>query len=412
MPAETSPLFQEGRIGKLLLPNRFVRSATFEAMAEEDGSATPRIARFYRKLAAGGVGLAITGHMYVQFEGRGHPLQIGIHDDAMLPGLSLLASTVHEAGGRIFFQLSHAGRQTTSRYTGVKPAGPSAMGKDPVYFERCRAMTEEEIQETISAFGQAARRAAQAGADGIQLLAAHGYLLSEFLSPFFNRRKDRWGGNAENRFRLLQEVVLEVKRNVPADYPVCVKLNGNDHTIGRGVSPRLAATYAAWLSALGVDAVEVSAGSIVYSFAGTIRGTIPAGELVRTLPFLIRAPAWLVLKAMQRIWPYSEGYNMSATREIRAAAPELTLIAVGGFNELSAMEEALAGGTADFIALGRPLVENPRLVNEFKEGRRRATDCIHCNRCFAALAYNRPLSCYVKGIPGVSKKKTRSAATA
>ena len=198
-----SHLFSPMRIGRLELRNRFVRSATFEGMAKENGEVSDEILNLYRNLAKGGIGLIITGHCYVNPLGKAFFNQVGIYSDEMIPGLKRLVQEVHEHGGKIVFQLAHAGRQTTRKITGYPPIGPSGKGRDPIYFVKPREMTEADIHETIRSFGRAAKRAVEAGADGIQLHGAHGYLINQFLSPFYNSRSDAWGGSEEGRFRFL-----------------------------------------------------------------------------------------------------------------------------------------------------------------------------------------------------------------
>ena len=187
-------LFQPAQLANLQVKNRFVCSATYECMATEAGEVTDGVVKRYRNLARGDVGLIITGHLYVHPLGRGAKRMLGIHDDRMIPGLMKVVESVHQEGGKIVFQLNHAGRQTTKEIIGQTPVGPSDKGRDPVNFVKPKKMTEEQIKEVIQAFGKAASRAIEAGADGVQIHAAHGYLVNQFLSPFFNRRTDDWGG--------------------------------------------------------------------------------------------------------------------------------------------------------------------------------------------------------------------------
>lgn len=238
-----SLLFSPLKVGNLELLNRLVCSATYEGMAKENGEVRDELIKKYVTLAKGDVGLSITGMMYVHASGRGYKYQAGIHNDSMTKGLNKLVDAVHQEGGKIVFQIAHCGRQTTKSMAGQTPLGPSSRGRDPLNFVKPKEMTENEIQDVIKAFGSAAYRAFQAGADGIQLHAAHGYLICEFLSPFFNVRTDSWGGSDENRFRFLKETYHEVKESVPDDYPVFVKLNTNDYTPEEGITPSLSMKY-------------------------------------------------------------------------------------------------------------------------------------------------------------------------
>ncbi|MBW2540218.1 MAG: NADH:flavin oxidoreductase, partial [Deltaproteobacteria bacterium] len=203
-----SMMFQPVNIGKMEIKNRFVHSATHEAMADPDGRITDDHLRRYKNLAKGEIGLIIPGHMYVHPFGKAHHGQIGIHSNDMISGLKRL----------------------TEKVIGTQPLAPSKQGRNPVTLNKPRQMNERMIEETIEAFANAAVRAVEAGADAVQFHAAHGYLISEFLSPFFNKRKDKWGGSDENRFRFIEEIIKRVKKKLPDDKPVLVKMNAADYT--------------------------------------------------------------------------------------------------------------------------------------------------------------------------------------
>ena len=394
-----SLLFSPLKIGQLTLPNRFVCSATYEGMADASGRVSDAFIQRYVQLARGGVGLAITGHMFVHRSGRAMPFQTGIHQDDMIPGLKQLTSAVHAAGGRIVFQLSHGGRQTTEKMVGQRPLAPSAIGRDPVNFVKPKAMTDEEIDLTIESFASAAGRAVAAHADGIQLHCAHGYLINEFLSPYFNVRKDAWGGSDENRFRFLQEIVREVKSVLPDNFPVLVKLNANDYTPGQGITPDLTAKYAAWLRAMDIDAVEISCGTANYSFMNMCRGDVPTPELLGSLPWWKRPLGRRILAKMQGRYDLEEGYNRQAAKTIKPALGHTPLILVGGLRTVSQMETVLEEGHADLIAMARPFIREPALVHKIKSGGTDRVACVSCNRCLAAVTAGLPIRCYQRRWP-------------
>jgi len=207
-----SMLFTPGNIGALALPNRLVRSATAERLADADGRPRPRLKSLYQELARGGVGLIITGHMYVHPSGRAHPEMTGIYSDELILSLAELADVVHREGGQVVVQINHGGMQC-SRQTVPQTIAPSAV--DASFLQRpAREMTPDEITLLIQAYGQAARRAQEAGFDGVQIHGAHGYLIGQFLSPFVNRRTDEWGGDLEERMRFLRAVCLAVREQV------------------------------------------------------------------------------------------------------------------------------------------------------------------------------------------------------
>lgn len=281
-------------------------------------------------------------------------------------------------GGKIAFQLVHAGRQTTKAMIGQTQIGPSSKRRDPIYFVKPKEMSVDEIQEVIQAFGKAASRAVEAGADGIQLHAAHGYLINQFISPFFNHRKDEWGGSDANRFRLLKELISEVRNALPQRMPILVKLNTHDYTPQEGITPSLAVTYARWLSDLKINGLEISCGSTVYSFMNMCRGDVPVKELVQNLPFWQKPLAKLMMKPVLGKTP---------------------LFVVGGLRKVAYMKEALEKQYADCISMCRPFIREPFIVKRIREGKAEVVGCVSCNRCFAAVPNNIPVQCYNKGLP-------------
>ncbi len=343
-----SPIF----IGRVEIKNRFVRSATHDFMAEEDGRISGRQLELYRNLGRGGVGLIITGHAYVQPMGKASPRQIAVDDDRFIPGLKKLAVSVHESGAKIFLQLSHAGRQTKEKICGGQPLAPSAV-YEPIYKVWPREMSEAEIEEVIQAFVQGARRAREAGFDGVQLHCAHGYLLSSFLSPYTNRRQDKWGGSLNNRGRIIQEILRQIKSAVGPDFPVIAKLNSTDYLPG-GLEIDEAREVARLLAADGMDGLEVSGGS-----AESGRGSM-----------------WPGLRNKEE-----EGYFVPAAALIKGAI-SIPVIGLGGLRSLEVMEEMVATGKADMISMSRPFIREPDLIAKFERGQTSAASCISCNKCF------------------------------
>lgn len=392
-----SVLFEPLLLNGLKIKNRFVCSATYEGMAEQTGEVNEKISKRYRNLAKGDVGLAITGYMYVHPMGRAFKHQTGIHSDIMIPGLSKMVEAVHKEGGRVVFQLAHAGRQTTKAVIGQIPMGPSGRGRDPVYFVKPKAMEHEQIIEVIQAFRKSVRRAVEAGADGVQIHAAHGYLVNQFLSPFFNTRKDQWGGSDENRFRLLREIITEAKKELPENMPLLVKLNTHDHTPKKGITPPLAMRYAQWLTELGIGGLEISCGSSTYSFMNMCRGEVPVKELVGGLAWWMRPLAKRVLGRKVNKYDLQEGYNLQAAKMIKPVIGKVPLLLVGGLRSVSQMESVLKNGYADFISISRPFIRDPFLVKKFKEKRAQKVSCVSCNKCLAAAANNLPVRCYYSG---------------
>jgi 2,4-dienoyl-CoA reductase-like NADH-dependent reductase (Old Yellow Enzyme family) len=345
-------LFTPGNIGTLALPNRLIRSATAERLADADGRPRPQLKALYQGLARGGVGLIITGHMYVHPSGKAHPEMTGIHSDELVPSLAELAGAVHQEGGRVVVQINHGGMQC-SPDTVLETIAPSAVDA-PFLQQPAREMPPDEITSLIQAYGQAARRAQEAGFDGVQIHGAHGYLISQFLSPFVNRRTDEWGGDLlEGRMRFLQAVCQAVREQVGLDYPVFIKLGMMDGVEG-GLTSEEGSQVVAALEEMGLDGLEISGG-------------IGGGRNLNS-PTGIRSEA-------------DEAYFRPLAQQARPVT-RLPIILVGGFRSRRVMEEVLAAGNADFISLCRPLICEPDLPNRLRMGLQERSSCISANRCW------------------------------
>jgi len=389
-----SSLFTPFKYGSVAIKNRFMHSATYEAMASETGEVTKKLVKRYQVLAKGEIGLIIPGHMFVHPYGRAAQFQTGIHRDEMVPGLKRLVDAVHKEGGKIFLQISHAGRQTKKALIGRRPMGPSSFDRDPTNMVKAAEMSKEEIMESIAAYGDAARRAVEAGADGIQLHAAHGYLINQFLSPYFNKRKDEWGGSDEKRFSFLREVIQICRESMPDGMPLSVKLNTQDFTPNEGVIPALAAKYSSWLKEMNVDGLDLSCGSALYAFMNMSRGDVPLNEMVAGLPGWKKPMGRMMLKKMVGKFNLKEGYNVDAAKLIRPRLNGTVLSVVGGFRRLSHMEELVAKGHTDMIAMSRPFIREPHILHQFKEGKKDTVSCQSCNKCLAAVANEQAVRCF------------------
>ncbi len=398
-----SILFTPQTIGKMEIQNRFVHSATYECMADHNGEVTSELIKRYSQIAKGGVGLIIPGYLYIMPNGRAVHYQTGIYSDDMIEGLKKLVDIVHSEGSKIVFQLAHAGRQTTKDTIGQTPLAPSKGPMDSAYMVKPKEMVEEDIQEVIRAFGAAAFRANEAGADGVQIHAAHGYLVNQFLSPFFNKRADSWGGSDENRFRFIKEVVLEVKKNISDEMMLLVKLNTQDFTPKKGITLDLAEKYSAWLAELPIDGLEVSCGTISYSPFNQSRGDVPTEEIIFNFPWWRKILGKMMLKKMEGKFDLEDGYNVEAAKLIKPVIGEIPLLVVGGLRKVAHMKEVVENGSADFISMCRPFIREPNIVNKIKEGKADAVACVSCNKCFAAVANDMPVHCYNKGFPKVMR---------
>jgi 2,4-dienoyl-CoA reductase-like NADH-dependent reductase (Old Yellow Enzyme family) len=398
-----SILFEPIKIGKMEVRNRFVRSATIENLANENGEVTDSFLKFYRTLAKGEIGLIIPGYMYVHPLGQAYKYQTGIYMDDLIPGLKKIVNIIHEENGKIAFQIVHAGSQTFSKLIGTTPMGPSGDIINPVSMDYSKEMTEIDIQESIEAFVQAAKRAVGTGVDAIQLHAAHGYLINQFLSPFYNRRKDDWGGSDEGRFRYLKEIITKTKKILPKNIPLLIKLNTNDYTPEEGITPSLAVKYSEWLVNLGIDAIEVSCGSATYAIFNMCRGEVPVNEIVQAVPSYMKEMTKQIYQDMVGKFDFKEAYNLNAAKMIKPVMGDIPLILVGGLKNKALMEKIIRKKYADLISMARPFIREPLLIKHFKEEKQDKAACTSCNRCLAAIPNNFPISCYVNNFP--EKKK-------
>ncbi|MCR4395998.1 MAG: NADH:flavin oxidoreductase [Candidatus Saccharicenans sp.] len=350
-----SCLFEPVNIGRLRLINRFVRSATHDYLADDQqGYVGPAQLELYRKLAEGEIGLIITGHAYVHPSGKASPRQIAVDDDRKIPGLARLAEAVHQtgSGSRVFLQIAHAGRQTRPALCRQQPVAPSAV-YDPVSRVLPRELTVEEIHQVIYWFVKAAQRARQAGFDGVQLHAGHGYLLSSFISPHTNRRTDDWGGNWENRSRIIREIISGIGQSCGPDFPVIIKMNATDH-LPDGLTLEEAMKIALSLEQAGLQAIEISGGM---NEAGL--GSV-----------------WPGLRAEEQ-----EGYFVPLAASIKKVL-KIPVMGLGGIRTYRVAEKLVSSGQVDLISMSRPFINHPELIKDFRSGRLEKSPCLSCNQCF------------------------------
>ena len=361
-----SALLQPGKIGTLQLKNRIIMSAMGTALADEKGRATDRLVAYYAARAKGGTGVITPQFAAVSWDSA-FAYTLALFDDGHIAEWKKLADAVHEAGSRFSIQLMHVG--LILLYSGVVPEGASIlvpsiapwMGQDKPY----RELAEEDIDRYVKDFAAAAARAKAAGADMVELHACHGCLVSSFLSPLINRRKDKYGGSVENRARFARLIVEGIKREVGKDFPLSVRINGSDGIEG-GLTTDEAVQQARILEAAGADAISISGG---LEFMSTL--SVPS-------------------------YPYPEGPMVPMAEKVKKAIKVPVIVA--GKIKAELADKVISEGKVDFIAMGRPLLADPELPNKIREGRvddvRR---CIYCNNCLksATDAAAGPMSCSV-----------------
>ena len=351
-----SRLFEPIRVGNIEMKNRFMRSATYYALADRNGFIGERSVDLMNQLAAHDVGLIVTGYAYVQENGQCFVDMNGIQDDEHIPGYERMTRAVHDNDGRIVMQIAHGGVNSTA----VDKAGGDLVAVSvpedlPKGRTRPRELTEEDIEGMVDAFGQAAARVQEAGFDGVQIHGAHGYLVTQFLSPQSNRRTDKWGGSLENRMRFVVAVTRAMKDRVGDDFPVMIKLGCRDYsdhpqrlTIEDGVET------AKKLESEGHCHIEVSHGVV-----DTSHGKMAAGVTTTD----------------------REAYMAQDARALREAVG-IPLGLVGGMRTPSVMEQLLEEDAVDTLSICRPLIREPDLIQQWKSGSRKSADCISCGRCF------------------------------
>lgn len=350
--------FTSKEIGPVTIKNRIVRSATYEASGTIKGHVTDKLVKLYEELAQGGAGLIVKGFTYVHPEGRAFALMTGIHDDSFIPGLKRIAQTVHEHDSRIFLQLAHAGREVGPGGWEGELIAPSPL-VDPVSKKEPREMELDDIETITKAFADGARRAFEAEYDGIQLHAAHGYLINQFLSPHTNKRTDKYGGTLNNRMRFVLEVYEKVRDQVGKDFPVIMKMNATDF-VETGIQIEEAIRMAEEFEKVGFDGIEIS-GAIWES-----------ATLIKPFAF---PPECRRIKSEDE-----EGYHVEHAAKIRERV-KLPLIVVGGIRSLEMVDKVLQEGIADFCSFARPFISEPDFPNKWKSGKSVRSECISCNKC-------------------------------
>ena len=363
-------LLSPGIIGKVETRNRIVLPPMARNYATPEGFVTRQLVDHYASLARGGVGLVIVEATFVERSGKGFYQQLGVDDDRCITGLNELADAVKEYGSRISIQLHHAGRQTDIATSGMAVVAPSPI-PCPVSEGSPKELTIGEINKLVEAFAQAARRVKQAGFDAVELHGAHGYLVSQFLSPNTNQRTDKYGGNLEDRATFLLEIISRTRELVGDDFAVTARINADDYVAG-GMTITECKELAQILEKAGIDALHITAGT--YECMLDDRITSPFGVISTYAP---------------------RGQLIALAQQVREVV-NIPIITVGAITpEIG--EKALRDGKADFIAMGRALIADPGLATKLRTGARRdIRPCIRCNEmCIGRLQRGLSVRCSV-----------------
>ncbi len=362
-------LFEPGSIGTMELGSRIIMAPMGTLFANEDGSVSERLCRYYEERAKGGVALIIVEVTAVARGGKAHPRELGIYEDEFIPGLRRLVDSVHQYGVSIAIQLHHTGRQTTAEAAGGQPVAPSAI-PCPLLKVMPRELTTEEIECLAAAYGEGARRAKEAGFDAVEIHGAHGYLICQFLSAYSNKRTDRYGGDLEGRMRFALDIVARAKEKVGTDFPMLFRLSAQEYVPG-GLTLDETRIVARRLQHAGVHCLDVSAGNY------------GAGHM-------IIQPGWL-----------PRGCLVPLGEEIKRAV-SIPVSVAGRISDPVLANTIIEQGKADFVSLGRPLLADPELPNKAREGRlediRMCTACCHC--VDTVIGNAQPLTCAVNAAVG------------
>lgn len=339
-------------------------------LAGPEGEVTDQLIAYYEERAKGGTGLLIVEFTCIDYEyGKGFIRQLRLDDDRFIPGIHRVANAVHNYGAKVFVQIHHAGRQSNSSLiNGKQIVAPStvacaAVGEEP------RELTTAEVKELVNKFVQTAIRCQQAGIDGVEVHAAHGYLINQFLSPEANVRSDEYGGSFENRMRFIEEIIVGIKEKCGKDYPVTVRVNVDDFT-EEGIDLQLGKNICRYLEKLGVDGLHISCGTY------------------DSMDKIIESPL------------FEQGWRVYLAEEIKK---EITIpvITVGSIREPQFVEDILAEGKADFVAIGRGLIADPEWVNKTLEGREaEIRKCINCLHCIHSVTGNSHILCTINARAG------------
>jgi len=367
-------------IDGIKLKNRIIRAGCFEGMCQ-NGQVTDQLIEHHRRIAEGGVAMTTVAYCSVSHDGLTFEHELWMRKE-IVPDLKRLTDAVHKERALASIQLGHSGFFTSKNVIGKRPMGASP--KLCVFtLSYCREMTEDDISEKIRAFVNAALLAKKAGFDAIEIHAGHGYLLSQFLSPWTNKRKDKYGGSLENRLRFPVEVIQQLRKAVGEGFPILIKMNQRDGMPG-GIEIEDAIQIARAFERAGASALIPSAGFTSKVPFLMLRGNLPVKEMSRNQSdFLKRIGLKLFGRFMVPEHPYESLFLEEGAKKIKAAV-NIPVIYIGGADSLDGMNDIMDAGF-DFIQIGRATIQDPDFVNKLASGETAISDCDHCNRCVAAM---------------------------
>ncbi len=406
------PIFQPLQFRNLTIKNKIFRSNISGRFDNYDGSGNQARINWEVKFARGGVGAIVSSFVPVTIRGRIVPNYATIDRDARIPFWRALGQAVHAHDCKFIMQLSHAGRQRDIPGIEYEKGLSSTDAPEPLHGFECERMTAEQIQETVEAFAEGARRAREADLDGVELHGANGYLITQFLSSAINDRADQYGGALENRARFLLEIVRAIRGKVGDDFHLQVKISATEYNNAmlrrepKGNTIQDSTQVCKWLEEAGVDAIHVSSGSF-FPHPRNPAGGFPVEELMKSYDTMLSSGQktlrnYLLFKGritrnlFQKRWETDpeevEGLNLRDARAIKKAVG-VPVICTGGFQTASVIVKALAEGSCDAVSIARSLIANNHLVEYFRRGEQPPKPCTYCNKCLVNVVEN-PLGCY------------------
>lgn len=384
MLRQKSILFTPIKIGNTLIPNRFMRSATYEGRADEKGYPKQSLLKMMKDLAIGEVGLIVPGFVYPTKKGQVVSDQTGMYTQSHAEAWKTTIKEIHDKTySKIIFQICHGGAESPPELIGTIPEAPSLIKPNT------HKLTIPEIQQVIQSFIDAAVNLKKVGADGVQLHCAHGFLLSSFLSPALNRRHDEYGGSLENRVRIVKEIATEIRKATGPDFLISAKINGDDfdEDSDGGINPSICGWYISQLPM--IDLFEISCGVGQKAYGSRIKFDRKLYQRMITPPD-DALQSIKTAKIESSGVPYFEGYNVESTKMIRKLVPEAKLAVVGGLRRFDILEKIVKTGICDIVSLSRPFLREPDLVKKFKNSAKESK-CISCGLCIYG---NKGVRCY------------------